>query len=96
MDKGRGFLQMRKSAFFGAKNFGFYEICGVSARTRGRGVLSQCGKEEGQFFVILCGRHLWTAPNYEIISNNVVFNVKLNSSLIYKLLQGRKSINLNH
>jgi len=28
---------MRKSALFGAKNFGFFEIYGVSARTR-RGV----------------------------------------------------------
>jgi len=33
---------MRTSAPFGAKNFEFFEIYGVSARTRGRG-LSQCG-----------------------------------------------------
>jgi len=42
---------MRTSALFGAKNAGFFKIYGVSARTRG-----------GQFFAILCGRLLWTAP----------------------------------
>jgi len=41
-DKGGGGLQMRMSALFDAKNFGFFEIYGVSARTRGEG-LSQCG-----------------------------------------------------
>jgi len=30
-------LQMRTFALFGAKNFGFFEIYGVSARTRGKG-----------------------------------------------------------
>jgi len=48
--------------FYG-KNFAFFEIYDVSARTRG---LSQCGhfsnKGRGQFFAILCGHHLWTAP----------------------------------
>jgi len=34
---------MRTSALFGAKNFRFFKIYGVSARTRGRG-LSQCGQ----------------------------------------------------
>jgi len=33
---------MQTSAYFSAKNFGFFEIYGVSVRTRGRG-LSQCG-----------------------------------------------------
>jgi len=52
---------MRTSALFGAKNFGFFEISGVSAWTRG---LSHCGhfsdkREESQLFVILCGRLLW-------------------------------------
>jgi len=52
---------MRTSALFGAKNVGFFEICGVSAWTRGEGELSQCGhftekRGEGKFFVILCGR----------------------------------------
>jgi len=45
---------MRTSALFGAKNIGFFEIYGVSARTGG----------EGQFFAILCGRPLWTAPEH--------------------------------
>jgi len=40
---------------FGAKNFGFFEIYGVSARTREKRDLSQyrhfTDKEEGQFFV---------------------------------------------
>jgi len=45
------------------KNYGV----SVSARTRGGG-LNQCGhladKGEGvQFFAILCGHLLWTAPN---------------------------------
>jgi len=37
----RAVLQMRTSALFGAKDLGFFEIYGVSARTRGG--LSQCG-----------------------------------------------------
>jgi len=48
---------MRKLALFGAKNFGFFEIYGVSAR-RGGG-LSQWrhfADNGGQFFAILCGR----------------------------------------
>jgi len=61
--QGEGVLQMRTSALFGAINF---EIYGVSARTRRRGVepvrtfFGQGGG--GQFFAILCGRLLWTAP----------------------------------
>jgi len=56
---------MRTSAFFGAKSFGSFEIYGVSAWARGRG-LSQCEHFEdkeggGQFFAILCGRLLWMA-----------------------------------
>jgi len=35
-DKGNGVLQMRTFAHFGAKNFKFFEIYGVSARKRGR------------------------------------------------------------
>jgi len=31
----RGVLQMRMSALLDSKNFGFFEIYGVSARTRG-------------------------------------------------------------
>jgi len=44
---------MRTFALFGAKNLGFFEIYGVSTRTRG---------EVGQLFAIFCGRVLWTAP----------------------------------
>jgi len=45
---------MRASVLFDAKNVEFFEIYGVSARTRGG----------GQFFAILCGRHLWKAPYF--------------------------------
>jgi len=44
---------MRTSALFGVKNLEFFEIYGVSARTKG-----------GQFFAILCGRLLRMAPYY--------------------------------
>jgi len=56
---------MRTAALFGAKNFGFFEIYIVSARTRGdwasAGIL-QTKREGSQFFAILCGRLLWTTP----------------------------------
>jgi len=50
----RGVFQMRTPSLFDAKNFGFFEIYGVSARTRGEG-LSQGGHFSdkgggGQFF----------------------------------------------
>jgi len=64
----------RRGWFFGygrphllvQKNFGFIEIYGVPTRARGRR-LSQFGHfadkgEWGQFFAILCGRLLWSAP----------------------------------
>jgi len=35
---GWGILQIWTSTLFGAKNIGFFEIYGVSARTRGEGV----------------------------------------------------------
>jgi len=46
-----GILQMRTSALFDAKHFGFFEIYGVSARTRGRvePVRTFCGQGEGVF-----------------------------------------------
>jgi len=48
---------MRTSAFFGIKNFGFFKIYVVYARTRGRG-LSQCGhfsdKAKGVNFSRFC------------------------------------------
>jgi len=47
-------IQMRTSALFGAKNFGFFEINGVSARTRDEGsfepVRTFCGQGEGSIF----------------------------------------------
>jgi len=54
-DKGEFFFQMWTSALFGAKNFEFFKIYGVSTRTRG---LSQCrhfaDKEEGVIFSRFC------------------------------------------
>jgi len=63
---------MRTTALFGAKYYGFFEIYGVSARTRG---LSQCGHfrtSRGKFSVILCRRLLWTAPNDNFFNVNVI------------------------
>jgi len=36
--RGRLFMQMRMFALFGAKNFEFFKIYGVSAKTSGEGV----------------------------------------------------------
>jgi len=62
---GGGLLQMRTFALFGPKKFGIFEIFGVRTN-KGGGGLRHCGHfadKEGQFFSILCGRLLWTAPN---------------------------------
>jgi len=50
---------------FCTKNFKFFKIYGVSARKRGDELARTfCGQGRvGQYFVILCGRLLWTAPN---------------------------------
>jgi len=54
-----GFFKCRHQYFFDAKNFGFFEIYGVSARTRGEGVepvqkfFGQVGR--GLLFSILDG-----------------------------------------
>jgi len=40
--RGRGGLYLRTSALFDAKNFGFFELYGVSERSSGEG-FSQCG-----------------------------------------------------
>jgi len=53
---------MRTSALFGTKNFRFFEIYSVSARTREEGVEPERTRGRDQFFAILCGRLLWTAP----------------------------------
>jgi len=58
----RGSSLMRTPKFFGAKIVGFFEIHGVSARTRGvepvRIFFGQGGS--GQFFANLYGQLLWT------------------------------------
>jgi len=55
---------MRTSTLFGAKNFRFFEICGVSARTRGD--LSKCGhfadKGGGVNFSRFCGDSFMDDP----------------------------------
>jgi len=68
---------MRKSAIFGAKTSRFFEIYGVSAWTKGvEPVRTFCGQEErGQFFTILCGRLLWTAP-YEWWKQSKVVGIR--------------------
>jgi len=56
---------MRTSVLFSAKIIGFFEIYGMSAWTRGRRGLSQCGQgKRVKFFAILCGRLLWAALYY--------------------------------
>jgi len=52
---------MRTSALFDAKNFGIFEIYGVSARTKGGEPVRTRG-EGGSFFAILYGRFLCTGP----------------------------------
>jgi len=52
-------LQMRTSALFGVKNFRFFEIYGVFARTRRKGI-SQCGQEgKGVNFSRFCADFLY-------------------------------------
>jgi len=50
---GEGVLQMRTSALLGAKNLGFFEIYGMSVRTRVEGV---------NFSWFWADVFLWTAP----------------------------------
>jgi len=50
---------MQMSALFGTKNFGFFEINGVSRTDKweeGWASVNKGGREGGQFFVILCVR----------------------------------------
>jgi len=59
-------VQMRAYALFGAENFGFSKFTKYPHRQGGG--LSQYGHFENKggrddFFAILCGRPLWTAPN---------------------------------
>jgi len=67
---------MRTFAFFGAKNFEFFNICDVSAQTRGKG-LSQFEQEE----FILCERLLWMDPYPTLISFEFVNNMRCCRSL---------------
>jgi len=60
---------MRTSALFGAKSSRFSEIYGVSERTRLNNADILRTKEGGQFFAILSGRLLWTAPNVKKINS---------------------------
>jgi len=67
---------MQTSTLIGTKNFGFFEIYGVFARTRGGWASADIFRtmgNGGQFFAILCGRPLWTAPNY-LLSQSYVKN----------------------
>jgi len=51
----RRFVQLRTSALFGEQHFGFFEIYGVSARTRGvEPVQTFCGQGEGVNFSLFC------------------------------------------
>jgi len=54
---------MRTSAFFGTKNFGIYEIFGVSARTRGRAVKPVRTKGEGFNFSRFCANVIYGRPH---------------------------------
>jgi len=54
--------------FLGAKNFRFFEIYGVFARTRRGWASVDILTTGGQFFAILCGPLFWTAPNRLAIS----------------------------
>jgi len=55
---------MRTSALFGSKNFGFFRVY-VCPHGQGEG---------GQFFAILCGRLLWTAPKVYLQSLLIIFS----------------------
>jgi len=53
---------MRTYALFGSKNFGFFEITGVSARTRGKGVEPVRTKGEGVNFSRFCADVFYGRP----------------------------------
>jgi len=64
-------------ALFYAKDFGFFEIYGVSARIRREGVgvesLWIFCRQGGSIFAIMCVGLLWTAPyNRQVISHKNV------------------------
>jgi len=51
----RGFFRCGRQHFLAQNNFGFFEIYGVSARTRGVKPVRTKVNGWGQFFAILCG-----------------------------------------
>jgi len=82
-------LQMRTSAILGAKKFGFFEIYGVSARTR----------KKRTIFAILGGRLLWTAPqpNFKkmFAQSPLTYTVQIN--VILKLYESiKENIQIRH
>jgi len=95
-DKGKGeTFRCRRPHIFGEKKIGFFEIYGVSAQTRGvESVRTFFGQEEsiGQFFEILCGRILWTAPYWKakkvIVIRYVLWETK--NELRYDLSYGQE------
>jgi len=60
--KGKGILRIRTSALFGAKNFRFFKIYGMSARIGGGGDLSQCGQGRGVNFSRFCADVFYGGP----------------------------------
>jgi len=78
---------MRTSALFVAKNLGFFEIFGVSARTRRvEPVRTFCGQgERGSIFRDFVRTTLWTVPNcFSFVKNNRKF---INFAVINQKLQ---------
>jgi len=74
---------MQTSALFNTKNFGLFEIYGVSAQTR---ELSQCG-QGGRFFAILCEYPLWTTPYIEL--KPVEFSFKKKKLILGSCVQNK-------
>jgi len=83
-------------ALFDAKNIGIFKIYGV--RTEKGGWASADKEGGGQFFVILCGRPLWTAP-YLITLRHTYWNKKrLNccKELSIKDVRGQEELSSAH
>jgi len=62
-----GVLQLRTSALFDAKNFGFFEIYSVSVRTRGVDLRIVCGQGEEVNFLQFCANVLYGRPLYDMM-----------------------------
>jgi len=63
---------MRKSALFSAYNFGFFEIYGVSARTRRRG-LNQCEHGGKVSFLQFCADVVYGQPLNHLLASHYKF-----------------------